>query len=121
MKKDNSKGIAYYQNLRLKYLNNAKEASSLGDRVLAEYNLQYAEHYGRVITSKTAQIQQPQQKQVQEETDCTNASNSEQESAIIDSAADIGTESTISSTATPSKKAKKKKTPQTTQGEETVS
>jgi hypothetical protein len=55
MKRDNGKGLAYYQNLRAKYLNLAKEAASSGDRVLSEYNLQFAEHYGRVMNSKFRQ------------------------------------------------------------------
>ncbi|MDR2458790.1 MAG: DUF4167 domain-containing protein [Holosporales bacterium] len=52
MKKETPKGVAYYQNLRTKYLNHAKEASASGDRVLYEYNLQFAEHYGRLIDAK---------------------------------------------------------------------
>ncbi|MDR0942590.1 MAG: DUF4167 domain-containing protein [Holosporales bacterium] len=52
MRKGNEKGLAYYQNLKTKYLNYAKEASSSGDFVLCEHNLQFAEHYGRVISSK---------------------------------------------------------------------
>ena len=54
MKKDNNilKNKAHYQNLRDKYLGSAKEAASSGDRVLAEYNLQHAEHYKRIIAEK---------------------------------------------------------------------
>lgn len=52
MKKENLniKGKAYYQNLKTRYLNAAKEAA--GDRVLKEYNLQFAEHYSRLISEK---------------------------------------------------------------------
>ncbi|MDR0695770.1 MAG: DUF4167 domain-containing protein [Holosporales bacterium] len=87
MKKDNGKGLAYYQNLKLKYLNNAKEAASLGDRVLSEYNLQFAEHYGRVISCKLNQQNpaQPQSKQspgivesMQELEDSTSCTSSDE-------------------------------------------
>lgn len=52
MKKENLniKGKAYYQNLKTRYLNAAKEAA--GDRILKEYNLQFAEHYSRLISEK---------------------------------------------------------------------
>jgi hypothetical protein len=52
MKKENVRGVAHYQSLRTRYLNYAKEASTSGDRVLYEYNLQFAEHYGRLIGAK---------------------------------------------------------------------
>lgn len=51
----NLKGKAYYVAQRAKYLNYAKEASATGDRVLSEYNLQYAEHFSRIITEKFPQ------------------------------------------------------------------
>ncbi len=38
-----------YSALREKYLNQAKEALSGGDRVLAEYYLQHADHYYRMM------------------------------------------------------------------------
>ena len=40
MKKENAniKGRAYYQSLKARYLNAAKEASSSGDWILKEYN-----------------------------------------------------------------------------------
>ena len=63
---NNAKGRAYYQSLRTKYLNLAKEAATSGDRVLSEYNLQYAEHYGRILSEKFSQpapLQQNQQSQ----------------------------------------------------------
>ena len=68
MKKENInniKGKAYYQSLRAKYLNLAKEASASGDRVLSEYNLQFAEHYSRVMAEKFPP-QQPQQQHPQQ-------------------------------------------------------
>ena len=46
------KGKAYYANQQAKYLNHAKEASAIGDRCLYEYNMQYAEHFARVIAEK---------------------------------------------------------------------
>ena len=49
---NNIKGKAYYISLRAKYLNYAKEAMASGDRVLSEYNLQYADHYNRIISEK---------------------------------------------------------------------
>ncbi len=49
------KGKAYYVAQRAKYLNYAKEASATGDRVLSEYNLQYAEHFSRIIAEKFPQ------------------------------------------------------------------
>ncbi len=58
MKKENLniKGKAYYQNLKTRYLNAAKEAA--GDRILKEYNLQFAEHYSRLISEKFPPQQQ---------------------------------------------------------------
>lgn len=53
MKKENLNNVkskAYYQNLKVRYLNAARDAS--GDRVLREYNLQFAEHYSRLIEEK---------------------------------------------------------------------
>lgn len=38
-----------YGALREKYINHAKEAMSSGDRVLAEYYLQHADHYYRMM------------------------------------------------------------------------
>jgi hypothetical protein len=35
-----------------RYLAAAHDASSAGDRVLCEYNMQFAEHYSRVIADK---------------------------------------------------------------------
>lgn len=60
---NNVKGKAYYQSLRSKYLNFAKEAAASGDRVLSEYNLQYAEHYGRIISERFSPQIQPKQDQ----------------------------------------------------------
>jgi hypothetical protein len=57
MKKENIRGVAYYQSLRTRYLNCAKEASASGDRVLYEYNLQFAEHYGRLIDTRFSRPQ----------------------------------------------------------------
>ncbi len=59
---NNGKNRAYYQALRARYLNLAKEASTSGDRILKEYNLQFAEHYGRILSEKFPQTAQtPQQ------------------------------------------------------------
>lgn len=74
MKKENVnsniKNRAYYQGLKTKYMNAAKEASSSGDRVLSEYNLQYAEHYTRIVNERFSNSQQhhnpPQTQQKQE-------------------------------------------------------
>ena len=61
MKKENLvKNKAYYQNLKARYLNAAKEAN--GDRVMKEYNLQFVEHYTRLIADKFPPQQQPQPK-----------------------------------------------------------
>lgn len=78
MKKENVnsnvKNRAYYQGLKTKYMNAAKEASSSGDRVLSEYNLQYAEHYTRTVNerfsnSQQQQFQQNNQPQTQQKQD----------------------------------------------------
>jgi hypothetical protein len=42
----------YYQGLYERYTKAAKENRLAGDVVLAEYNLQYAEHYMRLINEK---------------------------------------------------------------------
>ncbi len=54
MKKENPniKGRAHYQGLRMRYLNAAKDAQGAGDIILAEYNYQFAEHYGRVLAER---------------------------------------------------------------------
>ncbi|MDR3223998.1 MAG: DUF4167 domain-containing protein [Holosporales bacterium] len=57
MKKENGNGLAHYQSLKAKHLGNAKDAMATGDIVLYEYNMQFAEHYGRVISSRLAQQQ----------------------------------------------------------------
>ncbi|MBV8939555.1 MAG: DUF4167 domain-containing protein [Alphaproteobacteria bacterium] len=50
--------------LREKYMNQAKDAMSGGDRVLAEYYLQYADHYYRMqqefLAERNARFQQSQ-------------------------------------------------------------
>ena len=88
MKKENViiKGRSYYQGLKSKYLNLAKEASASGDRILCEYNLQFAEHYGRVINEKfPQQFPQPQRQHQQKPADkqvinqAAQAKNSESE------------------------------------------
>jgi hypothetical protein len=63
MKNDNAKGLAYYQNMRTKYINYAQEALLAGDRILCEYNLQFVEHYNRIIAAKHNQSQKVLQKQ----------------------------------------------------------
>ena len=61
-----AKGKAYYANQQAKYLNNAKEASSIGDRCLYEYNMQYAEHFARIIAEKFPTIPQQNSDNTQE-------------------------------------------------------
>jgi hypothetical protein len=51
-KLQNDKTKEHYRNIRDKYLNAAKECNALGDKVMAEYNAQFAEHYTRVIKLK---------------------------------------------------------------------
>jgi hypothetical protein len=48
----NGKNRSYYLNLKARYLNAAKEAQSSGESYLSEHNLQYAEHYTRVIAER---------------------------------------------------------------------
>ncbi|MDR1333559.1 MAG: DUF4167 domain-containing protein [Holosporales bacterium] len=60
MKKANTNGAAYYQSMRTKYMNYAREASAAGDRVLCEHNLQCAEHYCRLINAKNYKPQNSQ-------------------------------------------------------------
>lgn len=57
----NVKGKAYYVAQRAKYLNYAKEALAAGDRILNEYNMQYAEHFSRIIAEKFPQVNTSQQ------------------------------------------------------------
>lgn len=89
------KGRAYYQGLRSKYLNFAKEASASGDRVASEYNLQFAEHYTRIIAERFPQ--QPQ-------------SNNSQPSAKVDSESSIQNDLEVESPAPKAQFAKKKTT-----------
>jgi len=84
MKKENLnniKGKAYYQGLKARYLNAAKEAS--GDRVLKEYNLQFAEHYSRIISEKFP----PQQQQFQQLNSSLESQNTAQSEGIIENKA----------------------------------
>lgn len=46
-----------------KYQSLARDATTLGDRVMAENYLQHAEHYYRIFTENNAQRQQQQQQQ----------------------------------------------------------
>lgn len=73
----NIKGRAYYVAQRAKYLNYAKEAAATGDRVLNEYNLQYAEHFSRIISEKFPQQSTPHQ-QLQVDTQCSDSMTSEE-------------------------------------------
>lgn len=49
---NNNKGRGYYQGLYDRYIKAAGDASSSGDKILCEYNLQCAEHYMRVMNEK---------------------------------------------------------------------
>ena len=69
-------GKAYYVAQRAKYLNYAKEASATGDRVLSEYNLQYAEHFSRIIAEKFPQPSSSQQSPV--DCDCAQAEENQE-------------------------------------------
>ncbi len=65
MKKNNrqynpGKNRGYYQNICDKYMNAAKEYNVSGDKVMAEYNMQHAEHYLRLINERF-QIEKKQQ------------------------------------------------------------
>ena len=75
---NNIKGKAYYQGLKTRYLNAAKEAS--GDRVLKEYNLQFAEHYSRIISEKFP----PQQQQFQQLNSSLESQNTTQFEGVIE-------------------------------------
>ena len=48
-----------------KYQSLARDATTLGDRVMAENYLQHAEHYYRIFTENNAQRQQQQNRQQQ--------------------------------------------------------
>ena len=48
-----------------KYQSLARDAATLGDRVMAEIYLQHAEHYYRIFTENNAQRQQQQDRQQQ--------------------------------------------------------
>jgi hypothetical protein len=74
----------YYQNLYEKYTKAAKGNRLAGDVVMAEYNLQYAEHYMRLINEKFS-VQPQQQQYVSKETTTQVATNVPQ-AAIEDSA-----------------------------------
>ncbi len=49
---NNNKTRGYYQSIYDKYISAAKECNSSGDKVMAEYNLQFAEHYMRFMNEK---------------------------------------------------------------------
>lgn len=90
MKKENVtiKGRAYYQGLKSKYLNLAKESSASGDRVLSEYNLQFAEHYGRIISERFSHSPQPQRESQSKQPD-KHPNPSEQKTQDTDTIKDV--------------------------------
>lgn len=49
---NNGKNRGYYQNIYDKYMNSARDCNVSGDKVMAEYNMQYAEHYLRLINER---------------------------------------------------------------------
>ncbi|MDR2074689.1 MAG: DUF4167 domain-containing protein [Holosporales bacterium] len=76
IRKDNNRQLnrnlnetrGYYQNMYEKYMKAAKDSRLAGDIVNAEYNLQYAEHYMRLINEKflAQQTQVPKEESVAE-------------------------------------------------------
>ena len=83
---NNAKGKAYYVNQRARYLSRAREAMASGDRISYEYNLQYAEHFNRVIAEKFPQpvISQPA-RNVQEDEVNASADTSDVDVTACDS------------------------------------
>ncbi len=68
---NNMKSKIHYQNLKEKYLTAAKDAKSSGDLVLTEYNMQYAEHYKRIISDKFSDAAQTTEMNEQKEDSVT--------------------------------------------------
>ncbi len=76
------KGKAYYVAQRAKYLNYAKEAAATGDRILSEYNLQYAEYFSRIIAEKFPQpISSQQSPSDVQDCDCTQSEENQEAEA----------------------------------------
>ncbi|MDR1234118.1 MAG: DUF4167 domain-containing protein [Holosporales bacterium] len=69
MKRESSKpkSRVYYQNIKAKYVAAAHDASSAGDRISYEYNLQIAEHYSRIISEKFKTVKKRGQKSAHSE------------------------------------------------------
>lgn len=75
---NNGKNRGYYQNIYDKYVNSAKECSVSGDKVMAEYNMQYAEHYLRLINERFP-IEKKQQLKDDSNQTCTIQVSSDEE------------------------------------------
>jgi glutamine amidotransferase-like uncharacterized protein len=73
-----------YQQQIDKYLTLAKDHLSSGDRVMAEYHYQYADHYVRLMNERNEQRAQRQQQQMKEQ--------AEQMPAIVEPMASISPE-----------------------------
>jgi hypothetical protein len=72
-----------YQQMHDKYMALAREASGEGDRVGAEYNFQYADHYLRIIRERQRYFNErrqmnPTEDQNSEEGDSAQANNEEE-------------------------------------------
>jgi hypothetical protein len=78
-----------YAALREKYLNMAKEAMSVGDRVLAEYYLQHADHYFRMQAEFLEERAQRQQLRPQNEQGGDNPDDNGDDDGEMDSVEEV--------------------------------
>lgn len=69
-----------YPQLREKYINQAKDALSGGDRVMAEYYFQHADHCYRMMMEEGYRPQTQQQQQDNVQQDGTNSNNEQPQS-----------------------------------------
>jgi hypothetical protein len=79
-----------YPQLREKYINQAKDALSGGDRVMAEYYFQHADHCYRMMMEEGYRPQTQQQQQEQGQQDAQDGTNSNGDQQQAQSPADDG-------------------------------
>lgn len=59
--KSNQKGRSYFQSMYDRYVSAAKEANASSDKVAFEHNMQYAEHFIRIINERFQEVPESSQ------------------------------------------------------------
>jgi hypothetical protein len=85
---NNNRSRKNYPQLREKYLNQAKDALSGGDRVMAEYYFQHADHCYRMMVEEGYRPQTQQQMDAQQDAQDSQQQNSGQMHQVASSAED---------------------------------